>query len=58
MGLREIEEAFIFKQCVHGVIAITMALWIAYHERQLRYHRLLLYLAGVSLIMSIVRAVD
>jgi hypothetical protein len=58
MGLREIEEAFMLKQMAHGVIAITMALWIVYHERQLRYHRLLLYLAGVSLIMSVVETVD
>lgn len=58
MGLREIEEAFMLKQTVHGLIAVTMGLWIVYHERQLRYHRLLLYLAGVSLIMSLVRTVD
>jgi uncharacterized membrane protein len=58
MGLREIEEAFMLKLSAHAVVAITMGLWIVYHERQLRYHRLLLYLAGVSLVMSIVVSFD
>lgn len=54
MGLREVEGLFMVKQLIHMITAVALLLWLLNNEKKLRYHRLLVYLAGISLIMSLV----
>lgn len=58
MGLREIEDLFMIKLVVHVIISVSMLLWILNKERKLRYHKLLVYLCSVSLLLSIVSSFD
>lgn len=58
MGLREIEDLFLIKLAIHTIISISMLVWIVNKERKLRYHKLLIYLCSVSLLLSLVDAFD
>jgi hypothetical protein len=58
MGLREIEDVFMIKLAVHVIISVSMLVWIVNKERQLRYHKLLVYLCSVALLLSLVGVFD